>query len=80
MRPLQNGDLCNVDVTVYHRGFHGSIIDLYVFFLINNLFIFKLLILGDLNETLFIGEVDEKSKLLTKVTYEALMKAIDIGK
>jgi methionyl aminopeptidase len=56
MRPLQNGDLCNVDVTVYHRGFHG-----------------------DLNETLFIGEVDEKSKELTRVTYEALMKAIDIG-
>ena len=35
---------------------------------------------GDLNETLFIGEVDEKSKQLTKVTYEALMKAIEIGK
>lgn len=48
--------LIKVDVTVYHRGFHG-----------------------DLNETLFIGEVDEKSKLLTKVTYEALMKAIEIG-
>lgn len=45
-----------VDVTVYHRGFHG-----------------------DLNETLFIGEVDEKSKQLTKVTYEALMAAINIG-
>jgi len=57
LRPLQNGDLCNVDVTVYHRGFHG-----------------------DLNETLFIGEVDEKSKLLTKVTYEALMEAIKIVK
>lgn len=25
MRPLQNGDLCNVDVTVYHRGFHGKL-------------------------------------------------------
>ncbi|XP_077289678.1 methionine aminopeptidase 1 isoform X2 [Arctopsyche grandis] len=24
-RPLQNGDLCNVDVTVYHRGFHGDL-------------------------------------------------------
>ncbi len=34
---------------------------------------------GDLNETLFIGEVDERSKQLTKVTYEALMKAIEIG-
>uniref|UniRef100_A0A914VHV8 Methionine aminopeptidase n=1 Tax=Plectus sambesii TaxID=2011161 RepID=A0A914VHV8_9BILA len=24
-RPLENGDLCNVDVTVYHRGFHGDL-------------------------------------------------------
>lgn len=46
-----------VDITVYHRGFHG-----------------------DLNETLFVGEVDEKSKQLTKVTHEALMKAIEIGR
>lgn len=25
MRKLENGDLCNVDVTVYHRGFHGDL-------------------------------------------------------
>lgn len=25
LRPLQDGDLCNVDVTVYHRGFHGDL-------------------------------------------------------
>lgn len=24
-RPLEDGDLCNVDVTVYHRGFHGDL-------------------------------------------------------
>lgn len=24
-RPLENGDLCNLDVTVYHRGFHGDL-------------------------------------------------------
>lgn len=24
-RPLQDGDLCNVDVTVYHNGFHGDL-------------------------------------------------------
>lgn len=24
-RPLVNGDLCNIDVTVYHRGFHGDL-------------------------------------------------------
>ncbi|XP_065191224.1 methionine aminopeptidase 1-like [Sycon ciliatum] len=54
-RPLENGDLCNCDITVYHRGFHG-----------------------DLNETLFVGDVDEKSRDLTKVAYECLMKGIDI--
>uniref|UniRef100_A0A182PTT1 Methionine aminopeptidase n=1 Tax=Anopheles epiroticus TaxID=199890 RepID=A0A182PTT1_9DIPT len=25
LRPLEDGDLCNVDVTVYHRGFHGDL-------------------------------------------------------
>lgn len=24
-RPLEDGDLCNVDITVYHRGFHGDL-------------------------------------------------------
>ncbi|RWS20295.1 Methionine aminopeptidase 1-like protein, partial [Leptotrombidium deliense] len=24
-RPLKNGDLVNVDITVYHRGFHGDL-------------------------------------------------------
>ncbi|OZC10608.1 methionine aminopeptidase, type I [Onchocerca flexuosa] len=25
MRKLENGDICNVDVTIYHRGFHGDL-------------------------------------------------------
>nr|CAI5837019.1 unnamed protein product [Callosobruchus analis] len=33
IRPLQDGDLCNVDITVYHRGFHG---DLNETFLVGN--------------------------------------------
>ncbi|KAJ8938856.1 hypothetical protein NQ318_019917 [Aromia moschata] len=24
-RPLKDGDLCNVDITVYHNGFHGDL-------------------------------------------------------
>ena len=24
-RPLEDGDICNVDITVYHRGFHGDL-------------------------------------------------------
>lgn len=52
LRPLENGDLLNVDITVYHRGFHG-----------------------DLNETMFIGEVEPSHRKLVQVTYEALQKA-----
>jgi methionyl aminopeptidase len=25
LRPLQDGDICNVDITVFHRGFHGDL-------------------------------------------------------
>lgn len=32
-RPLEDGDICNVDVTVYHNGFHG---DLNETFLVGN--------------------------------------------
>ncbi|ELU18778.1 hypothetical protein CAPTEDRAFT_184699 [Capitella teleta] len=53
-RPLKDGDILNVDITTYHRGFHG-----------------------DLNETLFVGNVDEKSRKLVTVTHECLSKAID---
>ncbi|CAG9769464.1 unnamed protein product [Ceutorhynchus assimilis] len=56
-RPLEDGDICNVDVTVYHRGFHG-----------------------DLNETFFVGNVNDKVKDLVKVTYDCLQKAIEIVK
>ena len=47
MRPLQNGDIVNVDVSTYYGGYHG-----------------------DLNETYAVGEVDEATKKLMKVTYE----------
>ena len=35
---------------------------------------------GDLNETFFVGEVDEKSKNLVNITHECLAKAIDAGR
>ena len=34
---------------------------------------------GDLNETFFVGDVDEKSKKLVRVTHECLAKAINLG-
>ncbi len=34
---------------------------------------------GDVNETLFVGKVDEQSRKLVQVTHESLAKAIEIG-
>lgn len=34
---------------------------------------------GDLNETFFVGDVDEEAKKLVQTTYECLMQAIDSG-
>ena len=54
---MQDGDICNIDVTVYHREYHG-----------------------DLNETLFVGNVSDKAKDLVKNTWECLDKAIAMVK
>jgi methionyl aminopeptidase len=35
---------------------------------------------GDLNETFLVGDVDEESKKLVKITHECLDEAIKIGK
>ena len=35
---------------------------------------------GDLNETVFVGKVDEAGQNLVQVAYECLMKGIDIGR
>eukprot|EP00794_Sanderia_malayensis_P012137 gene12137-13390_t len=53
-RPLENGDIVNLDITCYYKGFHG-----------------------DLNETLFVGDVDEESKHIIKTAYECMMTAIN---
>ncbi|KAJ6675530.1 METHIONINE AMINOPEPTIDASE 1 [Salix viminalis] len=56
-RKLEDGDIVNIDVTVYYKGVHG-----------------------DLNETYFVGNVDEASRQLVQCTYECLEKAISIVK
>ncbi|KAK1304980.1 Methionine aminopeptidase 1A [Acorus calamus] len=56
-RKLEDGDIVNVDITVYYKGVHG-----------------------DLNETFFVGKVDEESQQLVKCTYECLEKSIAIVK
>uniref|UniRef100_A0A3B0N9G9 Methionine aminopeptidase n=1 Tax=Theileria annulata TaxID=5874 RepID=A0A3B0N9G9_THEAN len=51
--PLEEGDIVNVDISVYLNGVHG-----------------------DLNETFYVGEVDDDSMRLTEGTYASLMEAI----
>ena len=34
---------------------------------------------GDLNETMFVGKVDEASKKLVRTAYECMMKGIELG-
>ncbi|CAF0953729.1 unnamed protein product [Adineta ricciae] len=55
LRPLQDGDIVNIDISVYKRGFHS-----------------------DLNETFFVGNVDQKSRDLVRTTYECLEKAMEM--
>ncbi|XP_052262466.1 methionine aminopeptidase 1-like isoform X2 [Dreissena polymorpha] len=52
-RQLEDGDIVNVDISVYHKGFHG-----------------------DLNETFYVGNVDEKYKQLVRNSWECLDLAI----
>ncbi|XP_044491727.1 methionine aminopeptidase 1A-like [Mangifera indica] len=56
-RKLEDGDIVNIDVSVYYKGVHA-----------------------DLNETYFVGNVDELSHQLVQCTYECLKKAISIVK
>jgi methionyl aminopeptidase len=56
-RPLNEGDIVNLDVTIFLDGMHG-----------------------DTNATFLVGEVDEDSKQLVRVTKECLMKGIEAVK
>ena len=57
MRPLEDGDIVNIDVSVYYNGYHG-----------------------DLNETFFVGNVDEDAVRLVECAYMSLSAAIDAAR
>ena len=54
-RPLEDGDIVNIDVTCFYRGYHG-----------------------DVNETVPVGTIDDRSKKLIEAAYHGMMRAIDI--
>ena len=52
-RELQDGDIVNVDVSVYYNGYHG-----------------------DLNETFFVGNVDNNSVRVVETAFKSLAAAV----
>ena len=56
-RPLADGDIVNLDVTLFKEGVHG-----------------------DTNATFFVGEVDDLSQQLVRVTRECLEKGIEAAR
>lgn len=84
-RKLEDGDIVNVDVTVYYKGVHGKkhlITSVMYDIILNNCLSITWCFpdfAGDLNETFFVGNVDETSRRLVQCTYECLEKAISIG-
>lgn len=55
-------------------------IAVFLLFLVVDITVYRNGYHGDLNETFYIGEVDEGAKRLVQTTYECLMQAIDAGK
>jgi methionyl aminopeptidase len=53
-RELRDGDIVNIDVTVFREGVHG-----------------------DTNRTFLVGDVDEESRRLVRVTHESLLRGIE---
>ena len=56
-RPLVDGDIVNLDVTLFKEGVHG-----------------------DTNATFYVGEVDELSQRLVRITRECLERGIEAAK
>jgi len=55
MRPLEDGDIVNLDISVFKDGYHG-----------------------DLNESFFVGNVNDDSVRVVQCAYECLQAAINI--
>lgn len=55
LRELKDGDIVNLDISVYKDGFHA-----------------------DLNETFFVGDVDEDGRKLVQCAYESLAAAVSL--
>lgn len=77
---LQYYIVCRLVLLIIKRQkFRHNIIMCLVFFAVD-ITVYRNGYHGDLNETFYVGEVDEGAKRLVQTTYECLMQAIDAGK
>ena len=75
-RELQDGDICNGEPVQSELGSCTSLISL-VFAV--DISVYHGGFHSDLNETLFVGKVDDASHRLVETAYECMMKGIAIG-
>jgi methionine aminopeptidase len=75
LQVVEDGDLINVDVTVYYNGYHGDCSET---FCVGNVGLLVTCVSGALCESswtmpdvLWVGQVDEAGRQLVRVTYEA---------
>lgn len=75
-RKLKEGDIVNIDVTLYYDGQNFTCLLLLLFFKKQRTTGYH----GDLNETYPVGKIDEDSQQLIRTTRQALDEAIKICK
>ena len=73
-RELQDGDICNGMCVTSPSWPPDTVLSLSV-----DITVYVGGFHGDLNETFFVGNVDEGGKKLVRTAYECLMKGIEIG-
>lgn len=77
-RPLEDGDICNGMYIVLTIDFFWELSFQIRYFLLVDITVYHNGFHGDLNETFFVGNVKPEIKKLVEVTYECLMKGIEI--
>ncbi len=79
-RELVNGDICNGTSNTLITGAPSlCLITYFKFFSLVDITVYHNGFHGDLNETFFVGEVDDANKKLVQTAHECMMKGIAIG-
>lgn len=77
-RPLADGDIINVDVTVNCSNWVVVVVVAFTHFAWHSIQVFHNGFHGDCSQTFLVGNVDEKGRFLVDITEECLYKAISL--